>query len=141
VKRLFLGVTIGLCLLAGPSSPLAADTAAVAAALPDEASECRYIVRLCEAHRPQLERLKATTAEAERMQETDKQNPPSTTMQQQERLARGRLIQEQLQQEIDESLVRGKELNDAMTVVRAKHTQMPTCFEQCQDVIKLDGFR
>lgn len=141
MSRAFL-CSISFCsLLLGIGSLHAADTVAVAATLPDEASECRYILRLCEGLRPQQELLKANTAESERMLEADEHVEQQTSAQMRERLIRGRLMQKQLQQQIDVSLARGKELHDAMSVVRAKHEQMPACFEQCQDVIELDGFR
>ena len=139
MKPLVIGVALGLCLPAGPGSLHAADPAA--AALPDEASECRYILRLCEGLRSHQASLKANTAESARMLEADDQADQQTAEQLRDRLTRGRLMQEQLQQELDVSLARGKELYDAMAVVRAKHEQMPPCFEQCQDVINLDGLR
>ena len=119
----------------------AADTAAVAAALPDEASECRYILRLCEARRPQIQRVKENSEKVNRKLAADKQNPPGSMTEHRQRLVENQLLLEETDQELQASMKKGGELYEAMTVIRAKHEQMPACFEQCQDVIKIEKFR
>ena len=130
-----------LILILLPARGNAADTAAVAAALPDEASECRYILRLCEARRPQIQRVKENSEKVNRKLAADKQNPPGSMTEHRQRLVENQLLLEETDQELQASMKKGGELYEAMTVIRAKHEQMPTCFEQCQDVIKIEKFR
>jgi len=130
-----------LILILLPARGNAADTAAVAAALPDEASECRYILRLCEARRPQIQRVKENSEKVNRKLAADKQNPPGSMTEHRQRLVENQLLLEETDQELQASMKKGGELYEAMTVIRAKHEQMPACFEQCQDVIKIEKFR
>lgn len=132
---------IALCfLMLTASSAQAEDTAAVAAALPDEASECRYLLRKCEACRPYAKRLEEVTAESKAYLEKIEQNPPRTQMERYEQIRWTQFHAESGQIALNE-LRRACKVGDAMTVIRSKHEEMPACFEQCQDVIKIEKFR
>ena len=100
-------LVIALVLLAMPAR--GEDVAVVAAAVPDEASECRYLLGFCQ----DFERWKRQTTYV------GKAPPPPVP------------IDGPFEAEHGEYRHRQEELRTIARIVRAKHDKMPACFEQC----------
>lgn len=87
------------------------DVGVVAASLPDEASECRFLLNLCQ-------RREELRKDADQQRE----------------LAAGDYLSEHMSAYLAASELSSKYLTDALTaarVIRAKHDKMPSCFQEC----------
>lgn len=118
-----------------------ADPASVAAALKDEASECRYLVRMCRDHRATLTHMTNLRKETEATLPSDEEILKMTAQEREDFLSK---IEDQKRNLIvvaDKLLKESVQISEAMQVIRAKHETMPTCFEQCSDVVDLKSFK
>ncbi len=115
-----------------PAAGGATDTAAVVAALPNEAAECRYLLSLCEPAEAAFKKVHAVTTKLARAQRLPlASRTPGTlealsTVQTQERAARNE-FNTRLQQSLT-----------AAAAIRAKHAEPPACFQQCPNVLRSD---
>jgi hypothetical protein len=118
---------IVLVLLASlPPTALAGDAGTIAAALKDEASECRYFLHLCaEAERNGME-ANATTARLREATAKMKANGNRHNVEAANQLSA------QAEAYVAEIYRLAKERYEAGQVIRAKHEKMPECFRQCQ---------
>lgn len=106
----------------------AEDVAAVAAALRDQASECRYFAQRCEVARRAKERADAW------MQKSDaaKAAPPDP---QGDKLASDKALVAEGAFVIDRQMTAIEELVAVQNVIRAKHAKPPECL-RCPGVLK-----
>ncbi|MCC6848273.1 MAG: hypothetical protein IT294_07200 [Deltaproteobacteria bacterium] len=101
---------------------------ATAAALPDEASECRYLLRLCEdAEAARSEASRAIADAGSAIEATERSRSPSdleraTDAQRLARIASSR-----------QGLARRK-IKSAADVIAAKHQTPPACLKQCSEL-------
>ncbi len=117
-----------MLLLSFPNMTWSADTAAVAAALKDEASECRYLLRMCQEGRDIKRRSDESMVEVEAAKTSNDVNRMALAT------SAGRYL-------LNATVEKQGEVFEAMKVIRAKHDEMPKCFEQCSDVIPLKQFK
>ena len=137
-------MTTCLVLLAGPAT--ADDTSVTAALLHDEGAECTYLLSLCTQHRRQKAHCRQEVLKFEQItQELQKAKESAFTY----------IPPQGLQNMLDEGtkeqavttvcLAEMQKMSEASisaaTVIRAKHTHMPTCFIGCHDVLNLEKFR
>lgn len=119
-----------LLLLASAGASRAEDVAIVAARLNDPAAECQYLLRLCQETHTTAKQWKQEVEQAEACQKTQALACPSP----EERAQHRRRAVEQTTQALQDTVAVAK-------VIRAKHEKMPTCFEQCANVLNLEKLR
>lgn len=112
-------------LILSASTAQAADTAAVAAALPDEASECRYLKKLCEEVRRTQKEMETQMVRVEKKKLSAEERETA------------RQILSLMIRDFRDSITA---VGDAATVIRAKHETMPSCFSQCDGVLDSKHF-
>ena len=100
---------------AGPAH--ATDAGVIAAALPDEAAECRYLTQLSHQRRTLINEFKSFVAMMEPMPYLERKPYIAERQELWERVKLSFLA-----------------FNEAVTVVRAKHEQTPACFADVPDV-------
>jgi len=122
-----LGVVLFL-----PAGGRATDTAAIAAALPDEAAECRYLLSLCQPAEAAFRKVHEVTTKLAHAQRLPLESRMPATL---EALSK---LQAQEKAARNEFNVRLQETLEAAAVIRAKHNQPPTCFQQCPHVLRSD---
>jgi len=115
-----------------PAEGGAMDTATVAAALPDEAAECRYLLSLCQPAEAAFRKVHAVTTKFARAQRLPPESHTPGTL---EALSK---LQAQEKAARNEFNVRLQETLEAAAAIRAKHNQPPTCFQQCPTVLRSD---
>lgn len=96
------------------------DVGAVAASLPDEASECRFLLNLCQSYK----RLHKESEERMRMYQRDRMPENLSAAGAASELATKTLL----------------DVGSAAQVIRAKHDKMPSCFQEC-GLLDLERFR
>ena len=115
-----------------PAAGGATDTAAVVAALPNEAAECRYLLSLCQPAETAFGKVRAVTTKLTRAQRLPPASRTPATLdavsklQSQEKAARNE-FNTRLQQSVE-----------AAAAIRAKHPEPPACFQQCPNVLRSD---
>lgn len=144
-----------------PQDVFGEDTGVVAATLKDEASECRYLLRLCDEVRRHSVCLKETaeaqqkltmemersTKELEKATKEVKRGTPNKGL----TIAQMHAKSQSLDKRHDElhakhslcialSMQSHTDRHNAAKVIRAKHEVMPSCFQECADVMNLDTY-
>jgi len=115
-----------------PAAGRATDTAAVVAALLDEAAECQYLLSLCQPAEAALRKLQAVTRQRERSEHLP---PASRTPASLEALSKLQTQEKAARNNFDTRLQQSLE---AATAMRAKHAEVPACFQQCPHVLGSD---
>ena len=141
MRRLSLPVVLAVSLVL--VIVYAEDTGRVAATLKDEASQCRYLLKLCAVERKHRPCLEKTTAELERLRkEAHKARATKLTA------AQAQSLEKQLNERIAQNQVCMKfvmdsleDRHEAAIVIRAKHETMPSCFQECSDIMDLNAYR
>ncbi len=121
------GVLGGLLLL--PAGSAATDTAAVAAALPNEAAECRYLLSLCEPAEAAFRKVHEVTTKLARAQRLPPEFRTPVTL---EALSKLQTQEKAARNDFNARLL---ETLEAAAAIRAKHDQPPACFQQCPNVL------
>jgi len=145
-----------VCLLVMAGEVSAGDTDVVAATLKDEASECRYLLKLCAEERkvrPCLEEttgarkksiaeMERHTKEIEKATKEIRKGTPSKKSTTAQLHAKSRSLEERDNELRTRSLLCLADLTRTMnarhgaaTVIRAKHDTLPSCFQECADVM------
>ncbi len=132
-----LAVSLGVIL--SNRLAFAGDVAAVVAALPDEASECRYLTQLCQEAR--ASDAADTAAEKAAVGAEKVLYFPGQAVIDPERVTKQRLATLSKSQETYRvarvRLIHARnDAIDAAKVVIAKHEQRPSCVQECADVLE-----
>jgi hypothetical protein len=104
-------------------------TAAGAVALSDETAECRSLLSLCQPAEVALRKLQAVTRQRERSEHVP---PESRTPASLEALSK---LQTQEKAARNDFNTRLQQSLEAATALRAKHAEVPACFQQCPHVL------
>ena len=119
---------LGILLLL-PAGSAATDTAAVAAALPNEAAECRYLLSLCEPAEAAFRKVHEVTTKLARAQRLPLESRTPVTL---EALSKLQTQEKAARNDFNARLL---ETLEAAAAIRAKHDQPPACFQQCPNVL------
>jgi hypothetical protein len=115
-----------------PAGGRATDTAAVVAALPDEAAECRYLLSLCQLAAVAFSKVRAVTTKLAHAQRLPPESHTPATLEALSKLqAQETVVRNEFNLRLAETL-------EAAAAMRAKHEQPPTCFQQCSHVLGSD---
>jgi hypothetical protein len=130
--RLPFSVSLLVCSL--PVFCVAADAGALAAALKEEASECRYLQQLCErAQKAQKDSLDHVATDTCSMPDLVKELQRTDFNKQKRKALEKEITFWNVNNKVllDLLLENVSQLGDATNVVKAKHEKIPECYNQC----------
>ena len=115
-----------------PAAGSATDAAAVGAALPNEAAECRYLLSLCQPAEAALKKVQEVTRKRERYERLPPASRTPATL--------GALSKLQAHEKAARNAfnIRLRQSVEAAAAIRAKHREPPACFQQCPNVLRSD---
>jgi hypothetical protein len=122
-----LGVALFL-----PAAGSATDVADVGAALPEEATECRQLLSLCQPAEAALKQVQEVTRKRERYERLPPESQTPATLEAVSKLqAQEKAARNDFNTRLQQSVA-------AAAAVRAHHAKPPACFQRCPNVLRSD---